>query len=400
MQLVDKAQGVMVGLACGDALGALVEYIPNEFKKYLPVINNIQRPLPLEKLITEAGDELILNRLQNYINYMCLPGSYTDDTQQAVLLAYSLITQKGTNPAELARLFVQGARLNGYGDYGVFRHAGPGFMESVNNMMMFNNLDTCGAISAGNGAAMRIAPLGVFYHNDMDKLLQATIDMSLITHRDIRGIAAAGLVAFTVAHAIGKNPDSFKPYIWLKELEELITAMEELITLNYPTVKNSAETKHQVSASIGILEKILDTSEDEAIKILDEWAQTTSNNVKVYHHSPFALGSVLYSLFLFLNYYCDMEKAILSGVNGGGDSDTIAAMAGAMAGALYGYNNIPSSWVENVFNIDTLKELGESLVTGKPLSKNPLTIEKELSRKELEYRDYYRKILHNRLGFS
>ncbi len=331
---------------------------------------------------------------------MCLPGSYTDDTQQAVLLAYSLITQKGTNPAELARLFVQGARLNGYGDYGVFRHAGPGFMESVNNMMMFNNLDTCGAISAGNGSAMRIAPLGVFYHNDMDKLLQATIDMSLITHRDIRGIAAAGLVAFTVAHAIGKNPDSFKPYIWLKELEELITAMEELITLNYPTVKNSAETKHQVSASIVILEKILDTSEDEAIKILDEWAQTTSNNVKVYHHSPFALGSVLYSLFLFLNYYCDMEKAILSGVNGGGDSDTIAAMAGAMAGALYGYNNIPSSWVENVFNIDTLKELGESLVTGKPLSKNPLTIEKELSRKELEYRDYYRKILHNRLGFS
>ncbi len=400
MHLVDKSKGVMVGMACGDALGALVEYIPMEFKQHLIDIKTMQMPLPLELLIAEANDELTLNRLQNYINYMSLPGLYTDDTQQAILIAYSLIADKGLNPPQVAKLFVKGARLTGYGDFGIFRHAGPGFLESVSNMMMYKKLDTCGSTSAGNGAAMRIAPLGIFYRDNIDKLLQATIDISLLTHRDIRGIAAAGLISFTTAYVMNKSASNFNPVYLLRDLKDFITELEKLISTDYPTIEFTPETKHQVSSSLNFLEELKGNSYPAALESLDEWAKITSGNTNCLHHSPFALGSVLFSLFLFINYYSDWQEAVLTGVNGGGDSDTIAAMVGAMCGALHGYHNIPSSWADNILNLDTLTLLGESLITLEPLNVDLLKIEKELSKREIDYRNRYRKMLHNRIGFS
>lgn len=399
MHLIQKSKGIMVGLACGDALGALVEYIPRYYVDICKKIKDMAPPLPLETLINQADSETAINQLQRYIDFMCLPGLYTDDTQQAILLGESLVTNNGVNQENLAKLYVQGVKQKGYGESGIFRHAGPGFKEAVTNIMMFKPLNTCGANSAGNGAAMRIAPLGIYYRDDVDKLLKATIDISLITHRDIRGIAAAGLIAFTIAYSINKSWDTLNTSHLLSELKTFTKQLEETIIKDYPTINNTPITQHQVSDSILVLEEIKTLDFENAITTLDKWAQKTSGNEYCYHNSPFALGSVLYSLYLFISLGSDWETAVLTAVNGGGDTDTIAAMVSAMCGAIHGYDLIPANWTQSIMNRECIEDLSVALITSKISCTNFIEIEKQLCKKELEYRHKYRQMLHKTLGF-
>ncbi|NLB89242.1 MAG: hypothetical protein GX790_08475 [Syntrophomonadaceae bacterium] len=400
MDLIQKSKGIMVGLACGDALGALVEFMPKDFLNMVIEIKDMAPPLPLETLINQANSETTLNRIQRYIDFMCLPGLYTDDTQQAILIGQSLVVNQGVNQEYIAKLFVKGFKSKEYGEGGVFRHAGPGFKESINNIMRFKPLNMCGAISAGNGAAMRIAPVGIYYRDDVDKLLKATIDISLITHRDIRGIAAAGIIAFTIAYLINKSWESLNISHLLSELKIFTKELEETIAGNYPTVNYTLDTKHQVSDSITVLEEIQSLDLQAAIPILDEWARKTSGSDSCYHNSAFALGSVLYSLYLFTTLGLNWEKAVLTAVNGGGDADTIAAMLGAMCGAIHGYESIPANWVQKLMNRESIEILSRALITLELPSTDFINIEKQLCKKELEYRNYYRQLLHKSLGFS
>ncbi|HZK43942.1 MAG TPA: ADP-ribosylglycohydrolase family protein [Syntrophomonadaceae bacterium] len=397
MHLKEKSKGVMVGLASGDALGALAENIPNEYQTKR--IEFMAAPLPLKTLIEQANTELTFNHLQTYIDTMCLPGLYTDDTQQALCVAHSLITNKGVNQRNLANLYIKGARQPGYTDYGIFRHAGPGFRKSVNNLMIFKPLHTSGVVSAGNGAAMRIAPIGIYFRDNIDQLLRATIDLSLITHRDIRGIAAAGLISYTVAYLFNKSWPTFDSNHFLAELNVFIHELENIIIQDYPTVDFTSETKHQVSNSLVILD-IWTANHEAAVTTLTNWARLTSGNSLCKHNSPFALASVLYSLYLFINRGIDWENAVLTAVNGGGDADTIAAMVSAMCGAIHGYSNIPTNWTEKLLNIKYLEEISETLITGQKSWLDFIETEKQLCKMEIEYRNKFRKILHASLGFS
>lgn len=400
MDLIQKSKGIMVGLACGDALGALVEYLPKDYFNIDITVKDMAPPLPLETLIKQADSETAFNRLQRYIDFMCLPGLYTDDTQQAIILGQSLVANNGVNPEYIAHLYVKGFKLKEYGECGIFRHAGPGFKESVNNIMKFKPLNMCGVVSAGNGAAMRIAPVGLYFRDDRDKLLKAVIDISLITHRDIRGIAAAGLIAFTIAYVIDKSWETLNIKNLLSDLKIFTKDLEKTIADEYSTVTYTPETKHQVSDSISVIEEIQNLDLKAAIPVMDEWAQKTSGSSYCYHNSSFALGSVLYSLYLFTTLGSDWEKAVLTAVNGGGDADTIAAMVSSMCGALHGYDTIPTNWVQNLINREYIENLSTALITLESFTMDFINTEKQLCKKEQEYRSYYRQILHKSLGFS
>lgn len=400
MAAIDKAKGVLVGLAAADALGALVEFIPLRLQERLPIIRDFTPPLHLENHINTADNEIILNSLQHYIDYMVLPGLYTDDTQQTILLAASLINNKGVNQKDIANLFVKGAQVSGAADFGIFRHAGPGFKETVKNLMSYKPLNVSGAISAGNGAAMRISPIGIFYRNDIEKLLTATIEVSMITHRDIRGIAAAGLVSYTIAYLFDKSPDNFDINHFIYNLKLFVKELESVIVANYSSIQYDLLIKHQVSDSIDVIADINNVDYEIAIKKLDKLARETSRSNNCGHNSPFALGSVLFSLYLFINQGLDWEKAVITAVNSGGDTDTIAAILSSMCGALHNYNNIPSNWTKSIFNLDVLERLGQSLITLEPITADLIEIEKNLCKMENDYRSSYRQLLKSSIGYS
>ncbi|HZJ84165.1 MAG TPA: ADP-ribosylglycohydrolase family protein [Syntrophomonadaceae bacterium] len=399
MDLFNKAHGTMVGLACGDALGALAEHIPLDYKSEAKTISQMVLPLPLEKLIPKAENEKSLNRLQDYINHMPLPGLYTDDTQEAMLLALSLINNKGINPRDIADLFIQAAKIPGYSELGIFRQAGPGFKQVIKNLMIYKPLNTAGVISAGNGAAMRISPLGVYYNHDIDILLLATIKASMITHRDIRGIAAAGIIAYTVAYSLNKSGDTFEAGDLIYNLKLFVRELENIIIANYNTIQYEMETKHQISDAINIISDISNLDYEKATARLDKLARKTSNVKNSYHNSPFALGSVFFSLYIFISQGGEPKQAILTAVNAGGDADTIGAMVGTMCGALHGYEKIPVNWRDSLCNMEILREVGTSLITGLPINVNLIDIEKDWCKKEILFRNKYRQLVHKALGF-
>lgn len=398
MDLLNKAQGTMVGLACGDALGALAENIPLDYKSEVKTISQMVLPLPLKKLIPKAENEKSLNRLQDYINHMPLPGLYTDDTQEAMLLALSLINNQGINPRDIADLFIQAAKIPGYNELGIFRQAGPGFKEAIKNLMIYKPLNRAGVISAGNGAAMRISPLGVYYNQDIDILLQATIKASMITHRDIRGIAAAGIVAYTVAYSLDKAGNTFKASDFIYNLKLFVRELENIIIANYNTIQYEIETKHQISDAINIISDISNLDYEKVTARLDKLARTTSNTKNSRHNSPFALGSVLFSLYIFISQGAELKQAILTAVNAGGDADTIGAMVGTMCGALHGYEKIPPNWRDSLYNMEILKEVGASLITGLPINVDLIDIEKDMCKKEILFRNKYRQLVHKTWG--
>ena len=176
---IDKARGCLLGQAVGDALGAPIEGWSR---------GRIRR---------------IYGEVRDYIEAAGrarLPGLYTDDTQQALILADVLIEYRGFDPEGARRLYVELARPSPGLPRGAYRGTGGSFRAALERMAAASPGESTGVASAGNGAAMRIAPLGLWYAGDHAALQQAVIQASRQTHTDPRAIAAASAVAYLAAH--------------------------------------------------------------------------------------------------------------------------------------------------------------------------------------------------------
>ena len=403
MLLEMRAQGVMIGLALGDALGVISEGLSaGEISRRYGSIKDFNAIGTIDKQIYRADDERTINALQRFITNLPLPGLYSDDTQQALILTDSLLLHGKIDVDHIVAACLKMALYPRQGSLGLFRGAGPGFKTFIDNLWRGKPYNECSIISAGNGAAMRIAPLGIYYHHDLDALEQAVIDASLLTHRDIRGIAAAGLIAFTIAYIVGQDRQVIDHDQLLSELTVLIHSLENRLSLDYPLVVWEDFTVDQVSRSIDMLHSLLDHDHDVAITKLDTWAVTMSKDASCSHNHPFALGSVIFSLYLFVKLGHDPEKAILTAVNDGGDTDTIAAMVGALCGALRGPARFPSAWQEQLVNREQICLRSRALVETNfdfGLLQELFELEKAACKAEDDYRDQYRKTLQEQLGF-
>ncbi len=81
--------------------------------------------------------------------------------------------------------------------------------------------------------------------------------------------------------------------------------------------------------------------------------------------SSFVLGSGIVAVYLFARHFEDLEDALVTAVNLGGDADSIGAMVGTMAGALHGYSAIPARWREGLRNHDAIYARAEALAQGR-----------------------------------
>ncbi len=237
MLLKERAEGVMIGLALGDALGVITEGLSaGEILRRYGFIKDFNALDTIDKHVNQADDERTLNALQRFIDHLPLPGLYSDDTQQALILADSLIQHQKIDVDYIAAAYLKMALYPRQNSLGLFRGAGPGFKTVIDNLRRGKPYTKCSVISAGNGAAMRIAPLGIYYHHDLDALEQAIIDVSLLTHRDIRGIAAAGIIAFAVAGVIDHAWQVIDHDQLLSEIFIFVRSLEKRLSLDYPLV--------------------------------------------------------------------------------------------------------------------------------------------------------------------
>lgn len=275
--LLQRYQGSLLGLACGDAVGTSVEFSPRG--SFKPVTDMC------------GGGPFSLRA-----------GQWTDDTSMALCLAESLLTKQGFDAHDQMTRYVNWWR------WGYLSATGECFDIGMTVCSALQKFLTTGEAlagstdpkSAGNGSLMRLVPIVLYYYPDLQKIQHFSALSSRTTHGAPEAIQASILFASLLASAL---------------------AGESKAHLSCSSVVLS-EAKLQAIANGNYLKK----SEDQICG------------------SGYAVDSLEAALWCF-QHTDSFAQAVLCAANLGEDADTTAAIVGQIAGAHYGVQAIPQTWL-------------------------------------------------------
>jgi len=296
-------QGSLLGLAIGDALGMPVE---------------------------GARASTIRDRLGRVLDFMDAPwrflkaGQWTDDTKMMLCHSWSIVERGKVDPEDTARRFVQWFKG------GDWRGMGGATYESIQRLMAGVPPDESGKtgeMAAGNGVAMRIAPVGLIDCMDLERLREDCRVAAIITHNNTEAVAGGRAVAYAVARGARGDLD---PASLIPD------------TLEFIGPCRVAENLERASA---FLESGMDTP--EALARLGT--------------SGYVVETVASAFFCFLKTPADFEETVSRAVEGGLDTDTTGAVAGCISGACNGLEAIPQRWREGVEAASEILDLAEKI---------------------------------------
>lgn len=285
---LDRAQGALLGLAVGDALGTTLEFSARDAGKRLTTI--------------VGGGPFGL-----------APGEWTDDTAMALALGESLLADPLLIEEDLMQRFVA------WRDTGAYSCTGTCFDIGVTTSMAISRFRDSGnpiagsrdPRTAGNGSLMRLAPVAVRHWSNNQGLSAAdgaltllddiSIRQSRTTHGASEALGACRIFARMLAEAIAGQPR----HAILKPRYALDAA---------PAIK--------------------------AI-IAGDWRGKRRDQI---HSSGYVLHSLEAALWA-VGSTGTFEEAVLAAANLGDDADTTAAITGQLAGAIYGASVIPQHWL-------------------------------------------------------
>jgi poly(ADP-ribose) glycohydrolase ARH3 len=271
-------------------------------------------------------------------------GTYTDDTQMMIATTKSLIELDGLDPAHMAKSYLE--------HYDSRRGYGQGTTMVFNKWRKGQDVDRAGEEifdggSFGNGGSMRIAPVGVYYHDDLDALEEAVRTVCGLTHAHPLGIGSSFLQAYSVARAFHADPEKQLSGVeWVSDLRDRLPSnLDEkgILRENLDTILGYLDARDKPVAESRVAEDPGCTSK--------------------------AFESVPTSIYAFLSHSESFADALVYAVGIGGDTDTVGAMAGAIAGAYHGIRTIPEQWWNSLENgedgRDDILELSLELVQPK-----------------------------------
>ena len=268
-QVYARARGAFLGVALGDALGATTEFMtPRE----------IQAKYKIHKKIIGGG----------WLSIKA--GSVTDDTEMSLAMAEAVIRRKDWDLNAIADAFVAWMRSKPI-DIGATVRRGI--------RLYLNNGTTCVEHSqwdAGNGAAMRMAPVALYTLGSETMLQHCSLEQAHLTHNHPLSDAACLYIGKMTQAAI-LGADRFKLHALTQELSDM-----------HP---NFCFNKYDGAASGYIVE-------------------------------------TMRTVFNFLFTTTSFEDCLLGIVNQGGDADTTGAIGGMIAGAFYGPDTFPARWVKKL----------------------------------------------------
>jgi poly(ADP-ribose) glycohydrolase ARH3 len=302
--LESKFCGALLGAALGDAVGEIA----------------FSRP-------TRAGllDQVRSSRLLRY----------TDDTAMLIGLAQSLVRDGAVNSRELGDTFRANFLREPWRGYA----SGPPTVFSLVANRSLSYVQAAGRLfggtgSFGNGAAMRVAPVGLFFFDALDLYEQARL-ASTVTHSHPVGVDGAAVLAKASAQALLLQPrESFHYEAFLSGL--LSFARTDIIREKLKEVGRLLEENavpEQASGALG-------------------------RGVAVQDSLPFAIYS-------FLRHPQSFERCLCCAVLNGGDRDTLGAMACAVSGAYLGEQALIRSWLEKLENRTLIRELAVGLLAAR-----------------------------------
>jgi poly(ADP-ribose) glycohydrolase ARH3 len=296
-----KFRGALVGAAVGDALGAPFEGMATVPPATLSALGHARGPL-----------------------------RFTDDTHMTLGLAQSLVERRGFDGAHMAAAFARNFAAEPWRGYGagppeVFRRLEAGVPWDQAARTLFG-----GDGSFGNGAAMRVAPVALLTCPRLPETAWLARQTARITHAHPLGIEGAVLQACAITLLLQHSPAA--P---LDVARFLRMVQEPLEGPSYP----------------------------EALDLIGRRLAAGDRNAgPEFGHGVAATEAVPAALYAFLRTPDSFAEVIRYAIGLGGDTDTIASMAGALAGAYLGEEAIPACWRGEVEGADELRRLADALL--------------------------------------
>jgi ADP-ribosylglycohydrolase len=308
---MERLQGLLVGTAVGDSLGLPAEGLSaRRIRKLWP---------------GECRHHLLFGR-----------GMVSDDTEHTIFVAQALLSEN--QPEAFARHLAMKLRWWLLG-----LPAGIGFatLRSIMKLWVGFPPSQSGVCSAGNGPAMRSAIIGAVFPNDPGKIDDFVRCSTQMTHTDERALTGAR----AVAHSAG----------WAMRQDWRAAPDIPALLANLKPLSEDSEWRAALSKVEAALQRHLSV-EDFAVEL------GCANRVSgyVFHTVPVAL-------YAWLRHWGDFRAAVSSAIQCGGDTDTVGAICGALAGCCTGRSGIPADWVNGICDwprsMALLEKIGVRLAT-------------------------------------
>ena len=301
-KILYKIKSVVLGHAVGDALGVPVEFCSRE------------------ELDTGPVDDM-----EGYGSYPYAAGAWSDDTSMS-LCALDSLAKGDIDWDEIMQNFRRWIENGEYTSVGECFDAGRTCIKAIMNYLAFNPpaIESGGTDehSNGNGSLMRILPFVLFteYGEYVGNWLDIIHQASAMTHAHERSKIGCGIYTIIMRQLL-HDPNMDSVELGLRRAECEYREFPEFHHYKRIFASDFKDLKREDIKSTGY---VVDT-----------------------------LEAALWCLMTTDNY----QDCVLKAVNLGDDTDTVAAVAGGMAGALYGYDSIPEEWLATLMKRDYIEDM-------------------------------------------
>ena len=305
MNLLERLQGGIFGVATGDALGVPYEFLSKERMQRFPATDMIGFGTHHQPL-----------------------GTWSDDSSLTFCLMEGLLS--GYNTKEIAQKFVAWFDHAYWSPHGSVFDIGITTRQAIYRLAQEHAPEICGGMdeySNGNGSLMRILPLVYFLRNEEDikERYQIVKEVSSMTHAHFRSILAC-FIYVEYCLLLLNGTEKFQAYTKVKVLVNAFIKAQDF-------------NEKELGFYYEILQEDISKQDPERVR-----------------GSGYVLHSLEASLWCFLTTD-SYQECVLKAVNLGEDTDTTAAIAGGLAGLYYGFNAIPETWKFQLARYDDIQNL-------------------------------------------
>ncbi len=294
MELINTVRAAVLGHAIGDALGVPVEFVTRDELQKHPVTDMLA-----------------------YGTYNVPKGTWSDDTSMTLCTLNSITVQGKIDLEHIMSELVKWVDDGHMTPHGKVFDIGRTCLSGIMNYQHGKGVHNCGCnreFDNGNGSLMRIIPISLYnFFKRVDR--EAAIDninaVSALTHAHDRSCIACGIYDFVIQELLA-FPQKSSVKIALKKAYAFYDGFPEL-----------KHFERLCSPDFGLIADKEIKSSGYVVDTLEAaiWCLLTANSYK---------------------------ECVLKAVNLGQDTDTVAAVAGGLAGLLYGYKQIPAEWIKTL----------------------------------------------------
>jgi len=314
--LKEKIYGCLVGVAAGDAMGMPTAMMSPE------KIRTIFKDYVEDFLPAPAGHSIHANMRA---------GQITDDTQQTLVIADSILAHHTIDPTDIARRLITWCESVNAFDTLIL---GPSSSRSLLSIKQGKPIREAGIFGDTNGACMRISPVGIYAMGELERTVESVALACLPTHNTNIAISGASAIAMAIGTALSgeSNVDSI--------IQRALQAAE--MGMLKGNIWYGASILKRTELALQIV-----TSHQNRTSIMNDLYNIIGAGVAITETVPLALAVLKMTAG-------DPVDAIRIAVNLGGDCDTTASIIGGMCGAIAGIRAFPDKWIEKIEEVNHL----------------------------------------------